>query len=107
MSDYWQIATEEALSLADVSASDEQIIQIARTMRFAHDDYGEQHGHREADKGLRRLNDNEAQVKVFGFVEQRLASLESAPIFQSLSHAQRIALHELFTIREAFPKAAA
>lgn len=52
MTEYWTICAEAALDEAGIEATEEQIATIAGQMEAAHDAYGEQHGHIEADKGL-------------------------------------------------------
>lgn len=68
MSEYWTICAEEALESAGLSATTEQVALVAESMEMAHDCYGEQHGHHEADRSLwadltRRAESAEARAR--------------------------------------------
>jgi len=52
VSEYWTICAEEALEEAGIVASSEQISVVAKWMKDGHENYGEQHGHAEANKSL-------------------------------------------------------
>jgi hypothetical protein len=52
VSEYWKICAEEAIDEAGLNAEPSQIAIIAKWMESAHDNYGEQHGHHEANRSL-------------------------------------------------------
>lgn len=105
MSDYWKIWAESAFDEADISATPEQLAKVVKSVEFAHDDYGSQHGHDEADKSLLRIRREEAMKDIFRFVEEQFCFLDCGPSFyDSLNDTQKTALAKLLHIREEFSK---
>jgi hypothetical protein len=105
MSEYWTICAEAAVEDAGIPATSEQIQSIAKMMERGHQDYGDQHGHREADRSLTRMNREEARAKVFAFVEEQMAMLDNGPnFFDRMSFQQKEALARLMHVRKEFAR---
>lgn len=103
MTDYWMINAEGIVEELGVSLTDEQMKQLAKAIKYAHDEYGEQHGHREADKSLTQMLRDEDRSKIFNFVEEQIHGLDHGPNFYDrMNDTQRGCLARLLHIKKEF-----
>jgi hypothetical protein len=106
MSDeYWSCVIDAICDQTGVQFDAEQTTTVISILAHAHQDYGDQHGHHEADLALRRSNENAAREPVVQFIEQQMVKLDQGPnFFHILSNYQKEGLAYLTMVRKEFRK---
>jgi hypothetical protein len=105
--EYWSIAVDTICDETGASFTKEQEAKVIHVLERFHQDYGDQHGHREADKSVRRMNDDAARNAVFRFIEEQMEQLDCGPnFFDRLSRRQKEALANLQMARQEFMRRA-
>jgi hypothetical protein len=103
---YWRIFAQEVPSDLGIKLDDEQIDSLTRALEGAHENYGLHSGRDVADANWRAAHDREVEQrgidKVMRFVQERIDIINSgsSTMFDVMNHRQKMALAEIFQIRE-------
>ncbi len=103
---YWRVFAEEVPSDLGIEMTDEQISSLTEALQGAHENYGLATGRDVADANWHTEHDRDLEKrgveKVMRFIEDRLATLDvgSSRMFDVMTHSQRMALAEIFKIRD-------
>ncbi len=100
-STYWNICAEGVEEELGIRLNEEQRGVLSDGLERAHDFYGIEHGHVEADKSVARMQREDAQNIVLNFFKKRFDMLESATgVFDALNRTQKAAFYEMLNARE-------
>lgn len=103
--EYWSIIADAICDETGVTFDAAQTDVVIAILGRAHDDYGEQHGYREADKSVRRYNEFEARAPLVNYIERQMEKLDHGPnFFHSLSSSQKEGLSYLMEARKELRK---
>lgn len=105
--EYWRIFCDEvAPDILGINPSKEQVDKLTRAALNHRDMEHESCGYQEADRSVRRMEIQDAQDKVFRFVERLMEDMDRGPcrFFDLMNDTQKEALATLGHARSHFQK---